>query len=349
GSLRRPPGGGHRPLQRDAPRQHRSQRPRRRRAAPDRHTARRRSHRTATCTGQRLGPHEDRRSRGSCDLRRPRRARRGDPDSRVAVRLDVRLHRVRRRRLEPPYRGHAGHHRRRAGTGSGRGSLRNDRPGWRGVGSALISHRPLPAPPAPTERRPPRGLRREDGGAMHKWIRHAHASRGAMLALLGGTVTSCGSGHPAFHHAVFPGLERYDEQHMRSAFETPLVLPPTLRAAVLWVDQTADGSEPALPESARTRVLDRFQHALLAPPLVGISLLPTMLAANGTASIDLDTVRSAASHMQSDVAILVLTTSEHTVDWNALALTYPALVTTVFVPGDDLHVDLSAQACAIDV
>jgi len=170
-----------------------------------------------------------------------------------------------------------------------------------------------------------------------------------MLALLGVTVTSCGSGHPAFHHAVFPGLERYDEQHMRGAFETPLVLPPTLRAAVLWVDQTADGSEPALPESARTRVLDRFQHALLAPPLVGISPLPTMLAANGTASIDLDAVRSAAAHMQSDVAILVLTTSEHTVDWNALALTYSALVTTMFVPGDDLHVDLSAQACAIDV
>src|SRR5215475_13388149 len=184
---------------------------------------------------------------------------------------------------------------------------------------------------------------------MHKWIRHAHGSRGAMLALLGVTVTSCGTGHPAFHHTVFPGLERYDEQRMRSALETPLVLPPTLRAAVLWVDQTAGGSEPTLPESARTRVLDRLQHDLLAPPLVSISSLPTTLAANGPAAIDLDEVRSAAAHMQSDVAILIVTTSVNTADWNALALTYPALVTAMFVPGDDLRVDLSEQVCAIDV
>ena len=177
----------------------------------------------------------------------------------------------------------------------------------------------------------------------------ARISLRVILPFICALLAACSTGHVAFQHNVFPGLERYDDGRIHAALTTPIVLPHQVHAAVLWLDQPANWSAVTLPESERTRLLDELARGLSAAPFIGVSVIPTTLTSNADTGVDLGDVRSAAAHLQSDVAILVLTTTTTTTDWNALALTYPALITALFVPGNDLRVDVAAQACAIDV
>jgi hypothetical protein len=178
---------------------------------------------------------------------------------------------------------------------------------------------------------------------------HASPSRIVAALVLSTALVSCTPPKMAVRHTLFAGLERYDQAGLQAALTTPIVLPRNLRASLLWLDQATDGSASSVSEADRMRLLDDLSTALTAPPFASLSVIPTTLATDGRGELDLDAVRSAAAHLQSDVAILVLTSATTSTEWNPLAATYPALVTLLFVPGDNLLVDVGAQACAIDV
>lgn len=175
------------------------------------------------------------------------------------------------------------------------------------------------------------------------------ARRRWRLLILPALLAACTPPRAAFQHIALPGMDGFDETRVKAALSTPIVLPRDVRASVLWLDQSADWSGLALPENTRERLLDDFQRTMSAPPFTSVSVIPTALAAPTGGDVDLDAIRSAAAHMQSDVAILLVTTTQTEREWNALALTYPALITPLVVPGDDVRVDVGAQACAIDV
>ena len=162
-------------------------------------------------------------------------------------------------------------------------------------------------------------------------------------------LAACGTPRGALQHSMFPGLERYDDSHVAAALDTTIVLPRYPRASVAWFDQVADWYGQPMPEDDRQRLVDDLQRQLTAGPFAAVSVIPTTLASADSQAVDLSGLRSAAAHMQSDVVMLVLTTTQTDWTWNPLALTYPALLTQLFVPGDDVRVGVAAQACAIDV
>jgi hypothetical protein len=166
-----------------------------------------------------------------------------------------------------------------------------------------------------------------------------------VCALLAG----CTPPRAAFRHTLFPGLERYNETQVRAALDTPIVLPRDPRASVLWLDQAPNWGTQPLPDSERERLLDELRRGLTGPPFASVSIIPTAVATGDGDQLDLDDVRSAAAHLQSDVAILVVTSTEAVTEWNALAISYPALLTRLVVPGDDVRVGVAVQGCAIDV
>jgi rhombotail lipoprotein len=151
--------------------------------------------------------------------------------------------------------------------------------------------------------------------------------------------------------SLSPALQRVDDQELEKLLNTRGSLTPALRAAIAWVDGPGGSS---LPDAERIELLQSMATELRQHPFVGVTILPTQPQApivyGQTAEPpDLRQLRSGAARAQADVLILVETENEEYVDWNLLAVSYVGLVTPFFIPGDQLAVYTSAEACAIDV
>src|SRR5512144_105923 len=142
----------------------------------------------------------------------------------------------------------------------------------------------------------------------------------ATVLLLGLWSSACGS-HASFQHTPFPGIERYSEDgDFAAALDTQIVLPRQPRASVLWLDQSTQWPAP-LSDGDRQRLLDDLQRALSGPPFAAVSVIPTTDPTTADSQVELLEVRSAAAHLQSDVAIIVMTNTQVAREWNPLAVT----------------------------
>jgi rhombotail lipoprotein len=148
---------------------------------------------------------------------------------------------------------------------------------------------------------------------------------------------------------LVPDMGRLSEADIDRLFRVRVRLPRDARVAVAWLNER--GSTETVPEAERTRLARRLAEALARAPFAQVSVIPTTTAP-ATASggdLDLPALRSAAARFQADVLVLLSIQRNDYDDWNPLAVSYLAVLPLYVVPGNDLAVFASAEACALDV
>ena len=156
---------------------------------------------------------------------------------------------------------------------------------------------------------------------------------------------------PTRERAVFPQLTPMSETELEDYLSRVPNLEPPLRASLVWIEESSDGTEAAMPEAERTRLLHQLASSLSAAPFSSVSVIPTTRRTQQGAvrTDDIEFLRSAAARFQSDVLIVLNTQSNDYDHHNLLALTYVALAPVFFAPAHDLAVYASVEACVLDV
>lgn len=175
-----------------------------------------------------------------------------------------------------------------------------------------------------------------------------------MVALAAVAVAGCTStkSYPNsnLRYQIFPQAAAKSETELRRVMDRRVRLPSQVSVGIAWLNQRSADFD-ALPDGERGRLLKRFADGLREPPIADAVVLPTVanFAARGEGGDELDNLRSNAAHFQSDVLVILSTSTNEYVDWNAIALSYLAILPAYFFPGDDLFVYANAEACAVDV
>lgn len=161
--------------------------------------------------------------------------------------------------------------------------------------------------------------------------------------------------HPStdLARSLLPALPAASEAEVDQLLAQRVAFAAPVRAAVVWLDGSV--AESSLPDAERVALLQSFTSALKRGPFSAVTTLPTLPVRAGEPgsaaadTVDLRRLLGAAARFQADVLVLLETESEEYVDWNPLALSYLALLPRLFVPGDQLSVYTSAEACVLDV
>jgi hypothetical protein len=179
---------------------------------------------------------------------------------------------------------------------------------------------------------------------------HRAALTIAVSVALAGCMSARSFPTAVLSRTVFFGAEGGSDASVRADLQQRVILPPTPRAAILWVDEIGGSGNRAvpLPESERTRLLAAVTRSLEQGPFSAVVNVPTTRVP-GAGELDLNALRATAARFQADVMILLLTRHNGYDDWNVLAATYPVLLPMLFVPGHDVAAYVSAEMCALDV
>ena len=112
--------------------------------------------------------------------------------------------------------------------------------------------------------------------------------------------------------ALLPGLDTLKDNEIRAALERPLEVEPPATAGIAWLNEAPSGwrgewYDTPLTEYQRTGLINATLEVLRHPPFSDVNSIPTVAAgstSSGGADL-LQRVRSAAAHLQDEIAILM--------------------------------------------
>ena len=112
--------------------------------------------------------------------------------------------------------------------------------------------------------------------------------------------------------ALLPGLDTLKDNEIRAALERPLEVEPPATAGIAWLNEAPDAwagewHDTPLTEYQRTGVINAMLEVLRHAPFSDVNSIPTVAAgstSSGGADL-LQRVRSAAAHLQDEIAILM--------------------------------------------
>jgi len=139
------------------------------------------------------------------------------------------------------------------------------------------------------------------------------------------------------------------EEEMKVMLGRKVALEPPVTATFVWIDRADAARQSVLPEDTRIEIAKRFTSALPPETFREVSEIPSSFAPQTLSVVDVDELRGVAARFQSDVLIVLNSSSARYNDFNFLAWSYFALVPALFVPGQDVAVYSIADACVFDV
>jgi rhombotail lipoprotein len=176
-----------------------------------------------------------------------------------------------------------------------------------------------------------------------------------MIGVLSGCTSRAMREYPVsdMRRTIYPEAASVPESELDDWLTRRVTLRAPVRAAVVWIGDGSEGAGALLPDGERTRLVETLAAALGGTPFGAVTVVPTALRARSREALEqqseLDLLRGAAARFQSDVLIALDTQANQYTDPNLLVPSYVAIVPILFVPGHDVAVYASAEACAIDV
>ncbi len=181
------------------------------------------------------------------------------------------------------------------------------------------------------------------------FVRRRWIFLGAAAVLAAGGCMSKAYPPLALQHQLVATGEAFDATQIAGLLRATPSLPATPRVALVVLD-SAD-AQGQLNERDRSVMIEDLRKQLHTAPFASVVTLPTApaFAYREGGGPPLDELRSAAARFQADLLVLVTTATTSYQRPNPLAITYLAVLPLFFVPGSDVSVYASAEACGLDV